>query len=113
MATPDFPFVPDWNAAISVEPRISKVDFGDGYAQRVGKGLNTMLETVSVSFSGRTDAEAAEIKAFFDERGGCVPFTARIGFGSPIKKYVTDGAWELTLVQYNDNTITATFQEVP
>ena len=113
MARPDFPFIPDYSAKISVEPRISKVGFGDGYAQRVGRGLNTQLEAVSLTFSGRTDAEASEIAAFFESRGGTEAFTAQIGFSAPIKKYVTEGAWERCLDGFNDNTITVSFQEVP
>jgi phage-related protein len=110
---PQFKFIPDWSPAFSVNPRISKVEFGDGYTQRVGKGVNTMLRSVSLTFSGRSDAEAAAILSFFESKGGVEPFTAQIGFNSPIRKYVTEGEWKHT-IEYNDhNTITVTFQEVP
>ena len=109
----EFTFIPDWSAVISVEPQITEVGFGDGYTQRTAKGLNHQREMVKVQFSGRTDAEAAAIKAFFAARGGVAPFTAQIGFHAPVKKYVTKGAWEHELVYNDHNTITATFQEVP
>jgi phage-related protein len=109
----EFPFIPDWSPDFAVNPRIAKVDFGDGYAQRLAKGLNSQLETVKLTFSGRSDAEARAIVDFFAKRGGTVPFTAQIGFASPIKKYVTEGGWG-HVIAYNDhNTVTATFQEVP
>jgi phage-related protein len=115
MSAAEFPFIPDWSASIAVSPRIAKVDYGDGYAQRMAQGINHQLETVQLTFSGRTDAEAAAIKAFFAKRGGVRPFTAQIGIGAnaPIKKYVTEGEWKHVL-EYNDyNAITVTFQEVP
>jgi phage-related protein len=108
-----FKFIPDWSPSFKVNPRVSKVEFGDGYAQRLGKGLNTTLESVSLTFSGRSDSEAAAILAFFERRGGVEPFTAQIGFNSPIKKYVTEGEWTHTIEYKDHNTITATFQEVP
>ena len=111
--TANFPYVPDYSTKISVEPRVSKIAFGDGYAQRAGRGLNTMLEAVALTFSGRTDAEAAGIVAFLESRGGTETFTAQIGFSAPIKKYVTEGGWERSLDAYNDNTVTVSFQEVP
>jgi phage-related protein len=112
---PHFKWVPDYAAQSKVEPRVSQVNFGDGYAQRLARGVNTMLETLALTFSGRTDAEAEAILAFFAERGGVGPFTATIGVGPdpPTRKYVTSGEWTRTWDAFSDNTITATFQEVP
>jgi phage-related protein len=112
-AAPDFRHVPSYSTKSSVEPRISKVEFGDGYAQRMGRGINTMMEAVSVAFDHITDAEAEKILAFFAARGGTEPFTARINPGSPIKRYVTEGGWDRTWDAWSDNTVTATFREVP
>ena len=116
MATPaEFPFIPDWSAEISVNPRISEISFGDGYTQRLGKGINNQLERISLTFSGRTDEEAIEIMSFFNKKGGVTPFTAQIGIGKdvPIKKYVTSGEYKRNFSQFNFNSISVTFQEVP
>jgi phage-related protein len=113
MTSPEFAFIPDWSAELAINPRIAKLEFGDGYAQRAAKGLNTQLERVSLTFSGRTDKEAAAIMAFFKDKGGVASFTAQIGFSAPIKKYVTEGEWSLNMAQFNFNTVTVTFQEVP
>jgi phage-related protein len=112
---PHFKWIPDYAAQAKVEPRVSKLDFGDGYAQRLARGVNTMLEVLDLTFSGRTDEEAEAILAFFAERGGIGPFTATIGVGPapPTKKYVTSGEWARTWDAFSDNTVTATFQEVP
>jgi len=108
-----FPFTPDWGPTISTTPRIKEVGFGDGYTQRTADGLNAMLETVQLTFSGRSDAEAEAIIAFFERHGGVDTFTAQIGFGARTKKYITKGEWR-KVPEYNEhNTITATFQEVP
>jgi phage-related protein len=112
---PHFRWIPDYTAQARVEPRVSKVEFGDGYAQRMGRGLNTMLETLSLTFSCRTDGETEDILAFLKDRGGIGPFTATIGVGlnPPTKKYVTEGEWARTWDAYSANTITVTFKEVP
>ncbi len=111
--TPEFTWLPDWSPQIGTTPRIFTVGYGDGYAQRMGQGLNTMLKRVPLSFSGRTDAEANVIVAFFEARGGCTPFTAQLRLSDVIRKFVTDGEWKLVPVSPNSNTITVTFQEVP
>jgi phage-related protein len=109
----DFKFLPDWSPEFAVSPRITKVEFGDGFAQRTTHGLNSQLETVRLTFSGRLDRQARKIIAFFEKHRGVIPFTAQIGFNSPIKKYVTEGEWKHTIVWNDHNDITVTFQEVP
>ena len=37
---PHFVWAPSYNAATSVEPRVLKVRFGDGYSQRTPDGIN-------------------------------------------------------------------------
>ncbi|MCL1909289.1 MAG: phage tail protein [Holophagaceae bacterium] len=113
MTEPEFTFIPDWGAEVAVNPNISAAPFGDGYVQRMGKGINSQLNRISLTFSGRTDGEAEEILGFFRERGGVAPFTARIGFGSPIKKYVTEGEYKRVFDQYGHNSVSVVFQEVP
>ena len=57
-----------------MKPRVRKADFGDGYAQRTGDGLNAINRTVEASFAAITDTEAQTILDFLEERKGYLPF---------------------------------------
>ena len=48
-------------------PRIHAVTFGDGYEQRIANGINTLDQTMNVSFSTRPKAEIDDLVAFFDK----------------------------------------------
>ncbi len=111
----DFTYVPDWNPAMSVEPAVAKVSFGDGYTQRFAKGINNQLQKIKLTFSVRSDTEASAIISFFEARAGCASFTFRLRPTDPLKKWVTEGEWQHTpwAGASDCNTITVTFQEVP
>ena len=49
-----------------VEQRILTANFGDGYEQRVRDGINSKMETYSVTFSNRRWEEIALISSFLD-----------------------------------------------
>ncbi|QEX18484.1 hypothetical protein FRZ44_37910 [Hypericibacter terrae] len=72
MARPTFspPKAEDRPSAKSVEPRRIVNEFGDGYTQRSGDGLNTMPQMRDVSWSALTSDQADEIEAFFEARTG-------------------------------------------
>lgn len=57
----------------SVKPRTLSAQYGDGYRQVVGDGINNLPQTWSLQFSGDED-EIKEIKAFLDARAGYDPF---------------------------------------
>lgn len=69
-----------WRPQGGVEPtvthRIKSAQFGDGYTQRVGDGINTRKEVWPLTFLGRK-AEIEAIKAFFDEHAGHKAFLWR------------------------------------
>lgn len=67
-------YVPDLNASRKREPKILRADFGDGYLQATGDGINPYKETWDMSFSNRTIAEINEIKTFLDDKNGAVSF---------------------------------------
>jgi len=47
-----FTFSPKYGAALSKEPRVKMAQFGDGYQQRVGDGINTIAREWSLNFEG-------------------------------------------------------------
>ncbi len=47
---------PDQGATRTVETRVNAIRFGDGYEQRVGDGINNIVESWSLNFSLRSRA---------------------------------------------------------
>lgn len=73
MAT--FTFTPDFDASRVSEPRVRKSQFADGgYEHRLRFGLNTNPKVYEFQFVGRSDTEADQIEAFFDELGAAEAF---------------------------------------
>lgn len=72
MARPTFtpPKAEDRPSSKDIEPRRIENEFGDGYTQRSGDGLNTMREMRAVSWSALTSAQADEIENFMRTRTG-------------------------------------------
>ncbi len=58
------PFVPDKGFSRASEPVMFKVQFGDGYEQRLANGINNIKESFSVSFNQRAKAEIDDFQAF-------------------------------------------------
>jgi phage-related protein len=105
-----FTYIPSFEATENSQPRARRVQFGDGYEQRIRYGLNTNLKEWSLTFANRTDVERDQITAFLDARGGVEAFdwTAPVGGAG---KFVCE-QWQVTLRNCNNNTIQATFREV-
>lgn len=55
---------------ITKKPRTLVSEFGDGFLQRVGDGINTIKEKVAVIINDLTPAEADEVDQFFTRHGG-------------------------------------------
>ena len=108
MAT--FTWIPDYEATENSRPRINKVQFGDGYEQRLRFGLNTDPKEWDLVFMGRTNAERDEIRGFLSARGGVESFDWTPP-GGTAGKFVCE-EWRTTLNVHNYNTITATFRQV-
>jgi len=108
MAT--FTFTPSFQATESSGPRVRKTQFGDGYEQRVQFGLNTNPKEWSLTFLNRTDTERDQILAFLDARGGSESFDWTTPYGAS-GKFVCE-QWQTTLLNCNNNTVTATFRQV-
>ncbi len=109
MAFPSFEFIPDFGASKSKKPSVTKIQFGDGYAQRIAYGINTSPETWGVNFSNRDQAEADAIDAFLEARGAVEPFSWTTPDGN--EKNFTCEEWSRTIQNGSYYTISATFLE--
>lgn len=108
MAT--FTFTPSFPASVSQQPRISTVQFGDGYEQRVAFGINTKPKTWQLQFLNRDDTERDNILAFLEARGGVEAFdwTDPNGYAG---KWVCS-EWSTQQSACNLNDITTSFRQV-
>jgi phage-related protein len=99
---------PDYGAQASFEPKVQKIEFGDGFEQTRAQGINHNLKRYSLTFSG-TQARITQIADFLFEHGAFkafywTPFDGKQG------RYKCD-SWQIT--QNNGFfTLTAEFREV-
>lgn len=69
------PVNPSPDLGHEVQPRVLVAQFGDGYTQRAGDGLNTLRRRYdSLRWDNLTAAEADAITGFFAARGGVEAF---------------------------------------
>ena len=92
-------------------PRIHAVSFGDGYEQRIANGINTLDQTMNVSFSTRPKAEIDDLVAFFESLGGVSKFEMIIDDTNGAETIkVTCKSWSQTWAFDNFYSLTASFQ---
>lgn len=108
MAT--FTYIPSVGVRQSTAPRVRRVQFGDGYQQRVADGINTRQETWNLAFNGLTDTVASEIDTFLVDRNAVEAFDWTTPDGRAIK--VVCDEWSRDYSEPDVNTITATFRRV-
>ena len=108
MAT--FTYTASYSASESSKPRVSKVQFGDGYEQRLRYGLNVDPKSWQLTFTNRTNSEREQILGFLEARAGSESFDWTPPRGSA-GKYVCS-EWNMDMTNFNNNTISATFVQV-
>lgn len=67
--------IPDKSFRRSSRPRVLEARFGDGYSQRVSDGLNTIMESWSLSFQNRSIVDINLIKTFLEFKNGVQSFS--------------------------------------
>lgn len=75
-----FPWLPDIDSTVSVEPSVKVTKFGDGYESRTPVGINTTGRKWPVKFT-RPRAEAFQILDFLEARNATEKFTWTDPFG--------------------------------
>lgn len=104
-----FTIAPDFNSPGQVKPKVDAAAFGDGYVQRIGKGINNAGEVWSLNFSARTTAERDAILAFFESLNGITPFDWTSPRGTVGRWVCTE--WGLTPNTAAANTVGARFEQ--
>ena len=109
MAT--FPSIaPTYGAQKTSQPAVRKVQFGDGYSQRLTFGLNQNPKSWSLTWEV-SEANADTIEDFLDARGGAESFDWTPPDTATSYKWIC-GEWTKTIPYLNRATITATFVQV-
>lgn len=108
-ATFDPTWLPQVGASLSEKPRVKKIQFGDGYQQRVTDGINTNLERWSLTFKGNPAVNTA-IDAFLSARNGTEAFNWTTPKGRAIA--VVCSGWSETIDDFGWTTLTCEFEQV-
>ena len=119
MATFDFSGVgsdvsPSYSPQLTIENNLIRVALGDGYEQRLQKGINATRRTFSLSFLNRSDTVTTNILNFLADSSkgdnGAKAFDWTPPFGST-GKWVCQNP-SVTMVAHNLNDIELVFREV-
>lgn len=109
MAT--FTWTADFNATRSVRTNVRKIQFGDGYQQRVPEGMNAIAYDWNLRFSNRTVDEIDEIDTFLKARGGYEAFEWTPQREATARIFICE-KWERSPTYGATDTLTAIFSEV-
>lgn len=108
--------IPDRQLKKAVKRNTLVANFGDGYEQRLGDGINSVRYTFSLSFNNRTIDEIDEIADFLEERSGLTSFnytfkdTTAAGEETTVK--VLCEAYDVTYISDEFASLTTSFREV-
>lgn len=106
----EFYWVPQYGAAVESTAKVRKVQFGDGYSQRRGDGINGIGQNWRLVFRGLT-AEMAAIDAFLKGKAGVSSFTFTPAATLPEGRYIC-ATWSYTKEAKGIDSINATFEQV-
>lgn len=106
-----FSYTPEFGASKQIKPSVSVIKFGDGYENRIAKGLNTILEVWTLTFQNRDQTEADAIDTFLRTQAAVTAFDWTPPGASTSRRFVCR-EWSRSVNKANLFTINATFEEV-
>lgn len=109
-----FDYPVDNATSISVSHRTKRTDFGDGYTQEAGDGINTRAESWRISASGHWETDSGmpvkQMAEFIDRHGGYKAFQWETPMGR-VALFKCRGGYSLTGEGAGNFQISATFEE--
>jgi len=112
-----FEAVADRGLSRAVQQRVLTAQFGDGYSQRVRDGINTKIESFTISFNNRSAEEINLIAAYLDSKAGLHfvlnitdTFTSGSLSNSAIKVICED--YSMSYAHTLNHSLTTTFKRV-
>lgn len=106
-----FTWTPDFSSKKNSEPKVTAVQFGDGYTQRQPQGINSNPKSFDLTFSTRDNSEADAIEAFLDTQGAVYAFDFTPPYATSSLRVVC-AKWARSYDSATFSTVTATFMEV-
>lgn len=105
---------PSYPPRLSIENNLIKVELGDGYEQRLSKGINPSRRTWTLPFNNRTSADTTNILNFLASSTGGNNGAKSFTWTPP---YGATGKWtcenpRVTNKAFNLNDIQLEFREV-
>lgn len=67
-------YTPSFGSRPSVETKVLKADFGDGYTQRAANGINSVIDKWELNWKNLESDYAIRIDNFFREKKGYISF---------------------------------------
>ena len=105
---------PSYSPKLSIDNDVIRVAMGDGYEQRLKRGINSTKRTYTLSFTARTNAVTTNILNFLaaPTKGdnGAKAFTWTPPYGAT-GKWVCENP-RVTITSFNLNDIELVFREV-
>jgi len=89
---------------------ILEANFGDGYSQRSGAGINTERVTWSLIWENIDNADAEEIETFLNNTKGYIPFYWTAPLDDGPKLWVLDGSVAVSSIFSLSRTVTVKFK---
>lgn len=109
----EFPvkYQPEYSASKSITFRVLKAQFGDGYKQLVGDGINTLRHDWSLSFTYPTE-DIDVIEEFLIETKGTEPFLWTPPRGIQDVYRVSDAGFKREVANFGYERISVIFERV-
>ena len=95
----------------STNTRILQAQFGDGYTQRAGDGINTVIQKWDVQWVNLDSTDSDELIDFFEARGGYESFRWIPPGSSLYQKFICK-QWSETHPGNSKKNLNASFDEV-
>jgi len=105
------PIEPTRASSRNVTTRFLQADLGDGYTQRAGDGIQTVVESWNVTFDALDTTTANTLIAFFEDLDGYQKFEW-IPFRQTVEKKFICPDWSESYPGNNLTSVQATFRQV-
>lgn len=109
---PQFIWKPSYNGQSDHEPSITFIKFGDGYSQRVSRGINNDLLIIDYIFDLRSTSETTAIIHFLKQRNSVEMFLFTPSAPYNIEKRFVCRKFQQAPIFKDNHSIKATFEEV-
>ena len=93
------------------DARVLEAGFGDGYSQRAGDGINTVMDTWNVSWNCLNATDYNELNDFFEDNQGYISFEWT-PVGETVEKKFICRQWSTNHIGNSKYVLSATFNEV-